>query len=379
MHFKEISDLVSISKGKKPISTSVKPGPGLVRYIQIDDLRPGAVIKHCQQDGTVLAIPSDVILAWDGSAGVSESGLEGAVGSTLARLRPKDQNMVTGGYLGEFLKFKEFELRSNTIGSTVPHIDPRFLGSLKVPLPPLDIQVRISKQLSLLRDSIYQVKIQGNLVTELRHSLVDTLLRTSTCANRPLKAITLKIGSGSTPRGGKNSYVAIGPALVRSMNVHDGRFVWDQLARLNEVQAHQLRNVSVLDGDVFLNITGASVARVCRAPSTLGEARVSQHVAIIRPDPALVNPGYLESILMYPPVKSRLIQIAGRGSTREAITKGQIEGFEIPLPAMETQVNFVNRLESTKTFTVEASIRSEKLAELLVTLQNLYFGEPIHE
>ena len=41
-----------------------------------------------------------------------------------------------------------------------------------------------------------------------------------------LKEITTKIGSGSTPKGGKEAYHEIGITLVRSLNVYD--FVFDK-------------------------------------------------------------------------------------------------------------------------------------------------------
>ena len=40
-----------------------------------------------------------------------------------------------------------------------------------------------------------------------------------------------KIGSGATPRGGKETYLSDGPcALIRSQNVHNDRFRYDGLA-----------------------------------------------------------------------------------------------------------------------------------------------------
>ena len=71
-----------------------------------------------------------------------------------------------------------------------------------------------------------------------------------------------KIGSGATPRGGNKSYKRSGIALVRSMNVHLGRFKRDNLAFIDEIQAAKLGNVILEPNDVLLNITGASVASV---------------------------------------------------------------------------------------------------------------------
>ena len=107
-----------------------------------------------------------------------------------------------------------------------------------------------------------------------------------------LGSLTTKIGSGATPKGGDSAYKKSGTPLIRSMNVRDGHFSEKGLAYIDDEQAGKLNNVIVREGDVLLNITGASVARVCRAPKYMDEARVNQHVSIIRVDGSL-SPQFL--------------------------------------------------------------------------------------
>ena len=45
-----------------------------------------------------------------------------------------------------------------------------------------------------------------------------------------LESITSKIGSGATPRGGKQSCKSEGISLIRSLNVYDFEFAYDDLA-----------------------------------------------------------------------------------------------------------------------------------------------------
>ena len=61
-----------------------------------------------------------------------------------------------------------------------------------------------------------------------------------------------------------------------------GCFDYDDLAHINEEQAHALDGVTVENNDVLLNITGASVARCCIVPDDILPARVNQHVCILR-------------------------------------------------------------------------------------------------
>ena len=85
-----------------------------------------------------------------------------------------------------------------------------------------------------------------------------------------LKDLTTKIGSGATPTGGGNAYKLEGISLIRSQNILDFKFSYDGLAFIDDEQADGLKNVIVNENDVLLNITGDSVARVCK----IGRAHV---------------------------------------------------------------------------------------------------------
>ena len=153
-----------------------------------------------------------------------------------------------------------------------------------------------------------------------------------------LGEICAKIGSGATPRGGKDVYLDEGTyALIRSQNVYNDGFHRDGLAFIGEGHANELQNVEVFEGDVLLNITGDSVARVCQVAPDVLPARINQHVAIIRPDSVNLDAGYLRYYLASPEMQALLLSWAGSGGTRNALTKGMIESLEIPAPPLSEQ------------------------------------------
>lgn len=155
-----------------------------------------------------------------------------------------------------------------------------------------------------------------------------------------------KIGSGATPRGGKESYLDVGPvALIRSQNVYNDGFRSEGLVYISEDQAAKLAHVSVEPQDVLINITGDSVARVCLAPSDVLPARVNQHVAIIRTRPDDIDPRYLRYFLLTPSQQQLLLGLAGGGATRKALTKAMLENLRIPKPPIEVQRRMVEPLD----------------------------------
>ena len=181
-----------------------------------------------------------------------------------------------------------------------------------------------------------------------------------------------KIGSGATPRGGKEAYKDAGIPIIRSQNIHDWVFQPDGLAFLDDEQAESLSNVEVRSNDVLLNITGDSVARACIVPSERIPARVNQHVAIVRAGKE-INPTYLLASLQSK--KTMLLSLASSGATRNALTKRMIENLDIDLPSREIQDSIAQVLDSIQ-YKITLNNRLNDYLEQLVDgkFQELFGG-----
>ena len=162
---------------------------------------------------------------------------------------------------------------------------------------------------------------------------------------KKLGGLCKKVGSGATPRGGQAVYLdrRDSHALIRSQQVFDRRFDGSDLVYISDKHAKELRNVEVHSGDILLNITGDGVTfgRTCIVPDKVLPACVNQHVAIIRLDQSICIPGYLLSFLTHSATKP-YIESFNSGGSRRAITKGNIESFEIPLPPLPEQEAIAN-------------------------------------
>ncbi len=197
-----------------------------------------------------------------------------------------------------------------------------------------------------------------------------------------LRTITTKIGSGATPRGGKESYKNDGITLIRSLNVYDFKFENEGLAFIDDNQAEELSNVEVQPHDILLNITGASVARCCMVPNKLLPARVNQHVAIVRVNPKVANPYFVLYSINSPQYKQHLLTLAQGGATREALTKDTIGDFEVPLPPLPTQRKIASILSAYDDLIENNTRRIKILEEMAQALYREWFVKfrfPGHE
>jgi type I restriction enzyme S subunit len=275
---------------------------------------------------------------------------------------------------------KNFNLKRFASGSGVPTLNRNFVHDELVSVPPIPEQKRVA---DILDEAFERIDIAAATAQKCSHNaraIFNSYLESAFTqgggdwVDNKLASVTTKIGSGATPRGGEESYKAEGISLIRSLNVHDLGFRYPKLALIDEAQAQELANVEVQQGDVLLNITGASVARCAIVPEDVLPARVNQHVAIIRPIPDKVNADFLHYLLISRPYKDRLLQTGQEGgSTRQAITKSQIENFTVRYPKhLEEQKSIVAKLDALLADTQRlAGVYERKLASLDALKQSL--------
>ena len=148
--------------------------------------------------------------------------------------------------------------------------------------------------------------------------------------------LTTRVGSGITPTGGKRVYVTAGRPFLRSQNVGWGLLNLHDLAFITD-EIHALFATSeIKEGDVLLNITGASIGRSAVADITVARGNVNQHVCEIRPDSERLSSQFLNSYLLSASGQ-RQIDNFQAGGNRQGLNYSQIRSFLVPRPSLREQ------------------------------------------
>lgn len=281
-------------------------------------------------------------------------------------------------YLSAPITYKKF--KSMAVGGVVNNLNSDMVRKVRVPVPSQEEQHQISDRLDRVSNLIFLRKQQLAKLDELVKARFvemfgNPIENTMNWPKKLLRDITTKIGSGATPKGGRESYPNAGVSLIRSMNVYDGQFLYKDLAHLTDEQATQLNGVTVEAEDVLVNITGASVARSCVVPKDVLPARVNQHVAIVRCNRELLNPIFTNKMFINNEFKKELLSIGeSGGATRQAITKKQLEELSVVVPPLSIQNEFFTFSECVdqQKQTVQQSL--DKLELMKKALMQEYFG-----
>ena len=296
----------------------------------------------------------DLIVGMDGEFNIARwKSIDALLNQRVCKLKAKE------GTNEEYLRFALVKalktIEDKTAFVTVKHLSAKELNKLELDMPGIEEQNVRAESMAKLEKVISHRKEElsalDNLIkVRFVEMFGNPVTNEKGWNQKQLGEITTKLGSGATPKGGKEAYQEDGITLIRSMNVHNGLFEYKELAHISEEQATKLDNVTIEENDVLLNITGASVARSCVVPSKILPARVNQHVCIIRCNQCIV-PEFLNKLLIDDNYQRLLWSIARGGATREAITKQQVESLQIIVPPIELQnqfADFVNQVDKSK-------------------------------
>jgi len=354
----KLGDVVSFVGGSQPPKSSFiyEPKEGYVRLLQIRDYKSDKNLTYIKEDSTKkFCTKHDVMIGRYGPPVFQIlKGLEGAYNVALMKAKPSEK--VDKDYLYHFLKqdklFRLIDgLSQRTAGQS--GVDMDALKDYPMLLPPLNEQKRIVTILDKA-DAIRRKRQQGiNLADDFLRSVFldmfgDPVTNPKGWDVKSLKELTNKLGSGSTPRGGKEAYIEQGISLIRSLNVHDNKFVHKNLAFISDEQAEKLKNVIIEKDDLLLNITGASVCRAALVDNDILPARVNQHVCIVRTKPEKVLPIFIARLITSSSYKQKIMSIASAGgATREALTKLQVESLDVIVPPIGVQERFESIVQST--------------------------------
>ena len=293
---------------------------------------------------------------------------EFSVWSPLALLKP-ELKKVTSIFLEYSLKSDYMQhnviLLSNI--NTQSNIAMEDISRLKMVIPNKEEQITISDYLDestkKLKKMIENKKRQVELIKENSQIIINDILCKGINHNsfkitgidwlkkipvewsiKKLKKLTTKIGSGKTPKGGSENYPDKGIIFIRSQNVYFDGLRMDDIKHISLETHEEMDNTKVQPNDLLLNVTGASIGRVCLFPKGIGEANVNQHVSIIRVNES-INPRFLQYYLYSQSGQANIYSVQD-GASKEGLSAKDMSFFRIPNPPLEEQESIVKNLDN---------------------------------
>ena len=373
--YKKLGEVCDFEGGSQPPKSEWinHPQNGYIRMLQIRDFTKSrnAEIEYVKITKKLRLCKDDDILIgrYGASVGKILTGLAGAYNVAIIKSIPNEE-LIKKDFIRRYFEsplfqsilFKVCTSRAAQAGFSKDDIKDEL-----IPLPPLSEQQRIVDYLDSAFAKIDAMKANAEKALNeakalFQASLKEMLEPKEGWEENKLVSLTSKIGSGATPKGGRKVYIEKGCHLIRSMNIQYNEFKYEDLAHITDDAADQLKSVEIQENDVLFNITGASIARCCVVPDDVLPARVNQHVSILRIKQGVL-PRFLSYLLNSPEHQKELLKIGEAGSTRQALTKTDLENHLIAYPNVNIQSKILYTLDSLKSKVDRLQSNFEKISQ----------------
>ncbi len=373
-----LGDLVDIKGGGTPSKSMPEYWGGTIPWASVKDFK-GGILEITEDYITDLAvrgsstnvIPAGSIIVPTRMAlgKVAINKVDMAINQDLKALQIRDESKLLIRYLFRFLESKAQFLESQGKGATVKGITLNVLRDLEIPLPPLPEQKRIAaildkadvirrkrqQAIQLADDFLRAVFLDmfGDPVTNPKGWEVDALEQLST-----------RVTKGESPKWQGFEYGSEGVRFITSENVLWGSL--DERMKYIPLEFHQkLKRSQVQEGDLLINLVGASVGRACLAELNGVPANINQAVSVTTLDHSRLLPEIALYQLLVPSMQRVLLGNVV-DAARANISLADIRDLQMLVPPTDVQLAFLKVLGKVKKYmAVNSSFSGLNLFESL--------------
>lgn len=305
-------------------------------------------------------VPDGCIFITVKGAGVGKlfPGIACAIGRDVYAFKPT--TIIDRAFVQFALADTINEIKRQAAGD-IPGLSKAHILDHSIGLPPLAEQKRIAKKvegllarvnaardrlarvpaiLKRFRQSVLAAACSGRLTEDWRDGPLSGAddRRATTILDE-----TTLITSGS--RGWAKYYADDGPLFIRAQNINTDRLRLDGVAHVDPPRSAEGSRTRVQKYDILITITGANVTKSALVEENVGEAYVSQHVALVRPREPESAPFLFLWIVSPAHGRSKLEEDA-YGAGKPGLNLTNIREVEIQLPALAEQHEIVRRVDA---------------------------------
>lgn len=266
-------------------------------------------------------------------------------------------------YVYYFLKGNQNKIYKLQKGIAQPHVYPKDLEKIKIPLPPLQVQKQIVSILEKAEKLKQKRDEADRLTKEYLQSVFYEMFLNKGFEEKSIKELC-EVISGSTPSTSKEEYWNGNIDWITPAELEDG----DNYYYYNSERKITEKGLQAISGRLFpketvMLTTRAPIGKVAIAGKQLCTNQGFKNMVCGKE----LNPVYLYSWFL---LNKEYLNSLGVGATFKEISKKIVENIKIPLPPLPLQQKFasiVEQVEKMKENVKKTKTDSEELFNSLMT------------
>ena len=330
---------------------------------------------------------NDLLISLTGNVGrvalLSKEMLPAALNQRVGCIRIRDKNLLIS-YLFTFLNSDKFE--SDCIysarGIAQKNMSTEWLKNYLIPLPPIEVQIKIANNLNTCAKIIKKHNKQLNNFDLLIKSRFIEMFGDPSANPKGWKTVNIsEVLHGNTSNGyfaKREEYVADGNVSILGV-ANIVNTMYSRIEKLPKTNAteNDIKKFAVKYGDILFcrsSLVAEGIGKASIVPEQLESTTLFEcHVIRLQLDVKKCVPEYLQLLTTTPFFRTQVLAHA-KTSTMTTIGQDGILKSNILLPPIELQkdfYNFVQQIDKSK-FAVQKSL--EKTEILYKSLMQAYFG-----
>jgi type I restriction enzyme S subunit len=362
----KLNNVVTTKKGRKPKTLLEDIKKGYLPYLTADHFRTKRAKQFAstKNESLITVDKEDVVFIWDGSnAGDVFTGLNGVLASTMIKISPKKESLLTRKILYYYLKTKFYQFNTQTTGSTIPHVNKNLFENLLIPLPPLSEQKKIAYVLSTVQEAKEKTEDVIKATKELKKSMMKYLFTYGPLNLEEAEKVTLKeteiglipeewemntFGNVGTFQYGYTESAnekEVGPKFLRitDINLDTNIIKWDSVPYC-KIEEDRFANYSLNEGDILIARIGATTGKTCIIKNPPKSVFASYLIRFI------VNRDIIDPNFLFYYTQDyrywRQINAGKEGKLKKGVSSSQLKKFLLPVPSLLTQKKIASILSA---------------------------------
>jgi type I restriction enzyme, S subunit len=318
-----------------------------------------------------------LIFGTGGLASIHFCNVKFAVSTDCFVTQPKNVKDVFCKYVYYYLSGNIHILENGFKGAGLKHISKDYLANIQIPLPPLPTQQKIASILDAADSLRQKDKALLAKYDELTQSLFldmfgDIILNNKLFNIHKISDVCKELFLGLTS---KVDYVETGGfPLVRATDINKGVLDLRNVKYISEVQHKKLTSRRITKrGDVLISKSGS--LGTCAIVNTDIQFSTYESIFTVRVNQEYLNNTFLVYMIRNDSFQRKLLgnQVGG---TVAHLNLNMFRDFEFPLPPLNLQTQFAERVQAIEVQKAKAQASLEKSEELFNSLlQKAFKGE----
>jgi type I restriction enzyme M protein len=263
--------------------------------------------------------------------------------SDCSTIQSNDEEKALTRYLYFVLKGIQDDIYKFQQGGGQPHVYPKDLITLEIPLPPLEVQRALVAEL----EGYAAIIIGARQIVDIWKPRIEVEPQWPVYKLSDLCELITK---GTTPTSVGFNFTDFGINFIKIESITgNGQFIPSKFAHISENCHDSLSRSQLKEGDVLFSIAGA-LGRTAVVPSDILPANTNQALAILRlKSDAKVLPQFLEYLLLTDVANVQSAQ-STTGVAQQNISLGQLGEYLLPVPPTEVQIVLVEEVKREEAF-----------------------------